>query len=61
MVAKKAKPAATEQFISLRIPTTLLDELDRIALKQDRPRSYIVRKAIEQYTEQHAAEKTTAR
>lgn len=40
--------------ISLRLPDELADILDSIARETDRPRSYIIQKAIESYIEDHA-------
>ncbi len=37
--------------ISIRIPEELAEELEGIAKETDRPRSYIIQKAIESYVE----------
>ena len=40
--------------ISVRLPKTLADRLDSIAKETDRPRSYIIQKALESYIEDYA-------
>ena len=40
--------------ISIRIPDNLAQELDGIAKETDRPRSYIIQKALESYFEDYA-------
>jgi RHH-type transcriptional regulator, rel operon repressor / antitoxin RelB len=40
--------------ISVRIPDDLAGQLDGIAIEADRPRSYIVQKALESYLEDYA-------
>ncbi len=40
--------------ISVRLPKTLADRLDSIAKETERPRSYIVQKALESYIEDYA-------
>lgn len=40
--------------ISIRIPESLANQLDCIARETDRPRSYIVQKALESYIEEYA-------
>lgn len=40
--------------ISIRIPDDLASQLDGIARETDRPRSYIVQKALESYLEDYA-------
>jgi len=40
--------------ISIRIPDELASELDSVARETDRPRSYIVQKALESYIEDYA-------
>jgi len=40
--------------ISVRLPKTLADQLDSIAKETERPRSYIIQKAIESYIEDYA-------
>ncbi|MBN1930542.1 MAG: ribbon-helix-helix domain-containing protein [Desulfobacterales bacterium] len=40
--------------ISIRIPESLANQLDFIARETDRPRSYIVQKALESYIEEYA-------
>ena len=39
--------------ISVRIPEVLAHKLDGIARETDRPRSYIVKKALESYLEEY--------
>jgi RHH-type rel operon transcriptional repressor/antitoxin RelB len=40
--------------ISVRLPKALADHLDSIAKETERPRSYIIQKAIEFYIEDYA-------
>ena len=40
--------------ISIRIPDDLAHQLDSVARETDRPRSYIVQKALESYIEDFA-------
>lgn len=40
--------------ISVRLPKELAEELDSIAKETDRPRSYIIKKALESYIEDYA-------
>jgi RHH-type rel operon transcriptional repressor/antitoxin RelB len=40
--------------ISVRIPKALADQLDSIAKETERPRSYIIQKALESYIEDYA-------
>jgi RHH-type rel operon transcriptional repressor/antitoxin RelB len=40
--------------ISIRIPENLARQLDGIARETDRPKSYIVQKALESYIEEYA-------
>jgi RHH-type rel operon transcriptional repressor/antitoxin RelB len=40
--------------ISIRLPKALVDQIDSIAKETQRPRSYIIQKALEAYTEDHA-------
>jgi RHH-type rel operon transcriptional repressor/antitoxin RelB len=40
--------------ISVRLPKDLADQLDSIAEETERPRSYIIQKAIESYIEDYA-------
>lgn len=40
--------------ISIRIPDELADQLEGVAKETDRPRSYIVQKALESYIEEIA-------
>ena len=40
--------------ISVRLPKTLADQLDSIAKETERPRSYIIQKALESYIEDYA-------
>jgi predicted transcriptional regulator len=43
------------EFLPLRIDKRLLAEVERIAEKEDRPRSWIVRKAIEEYVKRYSS------
>ena len=40
--------------MSVRLPEELMDALDRVAGAVDRPRSYLVRRAVETYLEEYA-------
>ena len=40
--------------ISVRLPKNLADQLDNIAEETERPRSYIIQKALESYIEDYA-------
>jgi RHH-type rel operon transcriptional repressor/antitoxin RelB len=40
--------------ISIRLPKGLAEQLDSIAEETERPRSYIIQKAIESYIEDYA-------
>jgi RHH-type rel operon transcriptional repressor/antitoxin RelB len=40
--------------ISVRLPKDLADQLDAVAKETERPRSYIIQKAIESYIEDYA-------
>jgi RHH-type rel operon transcriptional repressor/antitoxin RelB len=40
--------------ISVRLPRDLADQLDAVAEETERPRSYIIQKAIESYIEDYA-------
>jgi RHH-type transcriptional regulator, rel operon repressor / antitoxin RelB len=40
--------------ISVRLPQTLAEQLDHIAGETDRPRSYIIQKALESYIEDYS-------
>jgi len=40
--------------ISVRLPKTLANQLDSIAKETERPRSYIIQKALESYIEDYA-------
>jgi RHH-type transcriptional regulator, rel operon repressor / antitoxin RelB len=40
--------------ISVRLPKALADQLDSIAKETERPRSYIIQKALESYIEDYA-------
>jgi len=40
--------------ISVRLPKELADQLDSIANETERPRSYIIQKALESYIEDYA-------
>ena len=40
--------------ISVRLPDDLAEQLDGIAGETDRPRSYIIQKAVESYLEDYA-------
>jgi len=43
--------AKNQAILSLRIPKTLNDKLEEITKKTDRAKSYLVRKALEEYLE----------
>ena len=40
--------------VSVRLPEKLLKELDQIAQETERPRSFIIQKAVESYLEDQA-------
>ena len=40
--------------ISVRLPEAIAEQLDNIARETERPRSYIVQKALESYIEDYA-------
>ena len=40
--------------ISVRLPNVLAEKLDSIAKETERPRSYIIQKALESYMEDYA-------
>jgi RHH-type rel operon transcriptional repressor/antitoxin RelB len=40
--------------ISIRLPKELADQLDSIAKETERPRSFIIQKALESYIEDYA-------
>ena len=40
--------------ISVRLPKAIAEQLDNIAKETERPRSYIVQKALESYIEDYA-------
>ena len=40
--------------ISIRLPKVLADQLDSIAKETERPRSYIIQKALESYIEDYS-------
>jgi RHH-type rel operon transcriptional repressor/antitoxin RelB len=40
--------------VSVRLPKVLAEQLDSIAKETERPRSYIVQKALESYIEDYA-------
>lgn len=40
--------------ISIRLPTAIAEQLDHIAKETERPRSYIIQKALESYIEDYA-------
>ena len=40
--------------VSIRLPDELLKELDQIAQETERPRSFIIQKALESYLEEQA-------
>lgn len=40
--------------ISVRLPKMLAEQLDHIAEETERPRSFIIQKALESYIENHA-------
>ena len=45
---------ATEKTISFRADAEKIDQLDSLAAAQDRPRSYLINEAINNYIELHA-------
>ncbi len=40
--------------ISVRLTEQVMDALDRVASEVDRPRSYLIRKAVEAYVDDYA-------
>jgi predicted DNA-binding protein len=40
--------------ITVRVPDTLVDELDELAVSLDRSRAYLVKKAMEMYLSEYA-------
>jgi RHH-type transcriptional regulator, rel operon repressor / antitoxin RelB len=38
-------------MLSIRLPQKLEEKLEMIAIKEERPKSYIIRKALERYLE----------
>ena len=40
--------------VSVRLPKVLAEQLDSIARETERPRSYIIQKALESYIEEYA-------
>ena len=40
--------------ISIRLPKVLADQIDSIAKETERPRSFIIQKAVESYIEDYA-------
>ena len=40
--------------LSVRLPEEVLDALERVASTVDRPRSYLIRKAVEAYLDEYA-------
>ena len=44
----------SEKTISFRANAVKIDELDQLAASQDRPRSYLINEAINNYIELHA-------
>ena len=40
--------------LSVRLPEGVMHALDRVASDVDRPRSYLIRKAVESYLDEHA-------
>lgn len=54
VIHKKQGGCALSTPISIRIPDDLASQLDGIARETDRPRSYIVQKALESYLEGYA-------
>jgi RHH-type rel operon transcriptional repressor/antitoxin RelB len=40
--------------MSIRLPKALADQIDSIAKETERPRSYIIQKALESYIEDYA-------
>jgi RHH-type rel operon transcriptional repressor/antitoxin RelB len=40
--------------VSVRLPKTLADQLDSISKETERPRSFIIQKALETYIEDYA-------
>ena len=54
ILQEKQGGASLSTPISIRIPDGLASQLDGIARETDRPRSYIVQKALESYLEDYA-------
>jgi RHH-type rel operon transcriptional repressor/antitoxin RelB len=54
VLQNKQGGASLSTPISIRIPDGLASQLDGIARETDRPRSYIVQKALESYLEDYA-------
>jgi len=40
--------------LSVRLPDEIMQALDRVASEVDRPRSYLIRKAVETYLDEYA-------
>jgi RHH-type rel operon transcriptional repressor/antitoxin RelB len=40
-------------LISLRLPDNLLKPLDKLSVNSERPRTYLIRKAVENYLEEY--------
>jgi len=40
--------------ISLRLPDTLSDELEKLSVQLERPKSYIMKKALEEYLAEYS-------
>lgn len=51
MIKEGIEMPKNEVILSLRIPKALNDKLEEIAKKTDRVKSYLVRKALEEYLE----------
>ena len=49
-------PAVEQRYISLRLPTVMVRELDRVAVAQERSRSFLMRKAIAAYVNENRAD-----
>ncbi len=41
-------------MVSLRLPERMAHELERLAATTERPKSYLIRKAVETYLAEHA-------
>ncbi len=39
--------------VSLRLPERLAKDLDKLAIRLERPKSYLIRKAVETYLEEY--------